>query len=113
MPRMKRRSSLRFRRPKPIGRSCSVVGRFSTVAMSDLLVVAVAVLVSGGPLDGGDDVLVTGAAADRSRDRRTDLSVGGVGIGVEQRAARHQHPWRAEAALERVLLVESLLDRVE
>ena len=33
LPRMKRASSLRFRRPKPIGRSVVALGRFSTVAM--------------------------------------------------------------------------------
>ena len=39
--------------------------------------------------------------------------VGRVGVLVEQGARRHQHPGRAEAALQRVQLVEALLDRVE
>ena len=33
MPRMNRASSLRFSRPKPIGRSVFVLGRFSTTVM--------------------------------------------------------------------------------
>ena len=72
-----------------------------------------ALLVLGGPADGGDDVLVARAAADRTRDRRADLVVGRVGVLVEQCPCRHQHPGRAEAALERVQLVEALLHRIE
>src|SRR3954451_8598048 len=108
---MKRRSSLRFSRPKPIGRSCSVVGRFSTVATSGLLVCPVLVL--GSPLDRGDDVLVARAATDRAGDRGADLMLGRLRVLVEQCACGHEHPRRAEAALQGVLLVEALLDRVE
>src|SRR3954464_11913705 len=108
---MKRRSSLRLRRPNPMGRSWSAVGGFSTVATSRLLVCPI--LVFGSPLDGGDDVLVARTAADRARDRRAYLLVGRLWVLVEQRSRRHRHPGRAEAALERVLLVEPLLDRVE
>src|SRR3954453_1391790 len=108
---MKRRSSLRLRRPNPMGRSCSAVGGFSTVATSCLLVCPV--LVFGSPLDRGDDVLVARTAADRARGPRADLLVGRLWVLVEQRPRRHQHPGRTEAALERVLLMEALLDRVE
>src|SRR5690242_17398754 len=109
---MKRASSLRFRRPKPTGRSWAALGRFSTVvAWSGLLVSAV--LMVGRPADGGDDVLVTGTAADRAGDSRADLLIGWIRIRVEQRTTRHQHPGGAEAALQGVQLVESLLDRVE
>src|SRR4051795_1006935 len=107
---MKRRSSFRFRRPNPIGRSCWVLGRFSTVATSRLLMCPVLL---GRPLDGGDDVLVARAAADRARDRGADLLIGRMWVLVQKRARRHQHPGRAEAALKRVLLVEALLDRIE
>ena len=81
MPRMKRASSLRFRRPKPIGRSSVAV---STVAMLSLLSSR---LVLGGPADRGDDVLVARAAADRAGDRGADLLLGRVGVLVQQRAA--------------------------
>src|SRR3954447_4636422 len=101
---MKRASSLRFSRPKPSGRSGSVVGTCSTVAISDLLVRAVAGGMLGCPADRGDDVLVTGAATDRARDRRAYLVVRRVRVRVEQRAAGHQHPRRTEPALKRVLL---------
>ena len=70
-------------------------------------------LVLGGPLHRGDDVLVARAPADPAGDRGTDLLVGRVRVLVEERAARHQHPRSAEPALERVHLVEALLDRVE
>src|SRR6185437_8611312 len=103
---MKRASSLRFSRPKPIGRSSVWLGRFSMIAMSDLL--PRRRLVLGRPADGGDDVLVSGAAADAARDRGADLLLGGVGVLVQQRPRGHQHARRAEAALERVHLVEAL-----
>src|SRR3954451_20776247 len=96
---MKRGSSLRLRRPKPTGRS-------SAIAMSRLLVLS-------GPADRRDDVLVARAAADAAGDRDADLLLGRVGVLVQQPARGHQHARRAEPALERVLLVEPLLDRVE
>src|SRR5215207_11259777 len=99
---MKRASSLRLRRPKPIGRSVSMA------ATSDLLPFGLS-----GPADCRDDVLVARAAADRARDRGADLLLGRVRVLVQQRARRHQHAGRAEAALERVQLMEALLDRVE
>src|SRR3954468_6788412 len=98
-PRMKRGSSLRFRRPKPTGRS-------SAMAMCRLLVL-------GGPADRRDDVLVARAAADAAGDRGADLLVARVGVRVQQPAARHQHAGGAEAALQGVMLVEALLYRVE
>src|SRR5215203_191500 len=108
---MKRSSSLRLSRPKPIGRWVEGLGRFSTTAMSHLLS-RLAGFVLGGPANRADDVLVTRAAADRSGDRGPDLLLGGVGVLVQEGARGHQHPRRAEAALEGVALVEALLDRV-
>src|SRR5581483_2855634 len=65
------------------------------------------------PLDGLDDVLVTGAAAEVPRDRPADLVLSGIGVVLQQRGARHHHPGRAEAALQAVLLLESLLDGMQ
>src|SRR4051794_19709193 len=112
---MKRASSLRFSRPKPIGRSWLPLGRFSTLATLSCLPSRRPGrrLVLGGPAHGADDVLVPGAAADRAGDSGTDLLLARIGIVVEQGARRHQHPRRAEAALQGVPLVEPLLDRVE
>ncbi len=102
-PRMKRASSLRLRRPKPIGRSwCG--GHAQTSCLRFVL---------GGPAGRGDDVLVARAAADAARDRGADLVLARVGVGVQQRPDGHHHPRRAEAALERVQLVEALLHRVQ
>ena len=67
----------------------------------------------GRPAGRGDDVLVARAAADRAGDRHPDLVLGRVGVVVQQRPRGHQHPGRAEPALERVALVEALLDRVQ
>src|SRR5689334_21339845 len=100
-PRMKRASSLRLRRPKPMGRLVSI-------ATSDLLP-----LLLRGPAGGGDDVLVAGAAADAAGDRGADLVVAGIRVLVEQRSDRQHHPGRAEAALQGVHLVEALLHRVQ
>src|SRR4051795_4652336 len=98
---MNRASSLRLSRPKPIGRSVST-------ATSDLLP-----LLLRCPAGGGDDVLVASAAADAAGDRGADLVFGRVRVLVEQRPDRQHHARRAEAALQRVQLVEPLLDRVE
>src|SRR3954454_21087563 len=98
---MKRASSLRLRRPKPIG-------RWVSIATSDLLP-----LVLCCPAGGGDDVLVARTAADAAGDRGADLVVGGVGVLVQQRPDRQHHARRAEAALKRMQLVEALLDRVQ
>src|SRR5258708_18365636 len=67
----------------------------------------------GGPADGPDDVLVSGAPADLAGYRGADLLVRRVGVVVEQ-PARGQHDARcAETALEAVAAGESLLHRVE
>src|SRR4051794_14259132 len=67
----------------------------------------------GGPADGVDDVLVPGAAADVAGDRPADLLLARVSVLLEQRLRDQHHPRRAEAALEPVLLLEPLLDRVQ
>src|SRR2546429_9009788 len=67
----------------------------------------------GRPLDGLDDVLVTGAAAEVPRDGPPDLVLGGIGVVLEERRRRQHHPRRAETALQAVLLLEALLDGVQ
>src|SRR5690242_6315205 len=114
---MKRASSLRLSRPKPIGRSWVALGRFSwTLAISvhrPERRVGGRGLVLGSPADGRDDVLVARTPADTARDGGPDLGLRRVGVLVQERAGGHQHPGGAEAALQRVVLVEALLDRVE
>ena len=84
---MKRASSLRLRRPKPIGRSVEGLGRFSMRWPCSHLRCRRG-FVLGGPAHRADDVLVAGAAADGARDRGADLVVGRVGVLVEQGARR-------------------------
>src|SRR5215204_6503679 len=96
---MKRGSSLRFRLPKPTGRS-------SAMAMCRLLVL-------GRPADRRNDVLVSRAAADAAGDRGADLLLRRVRVFVEQPPRGHEHARRAEPALQRVLLVEPLLHGIE
>ena len=69
------------------------------------------------PLDGRadrrDDVLVAGAAAEIAGQALADLVVGRERVFPQQVGRRHQHAGRAEAALQRVMLAERLLQRVE
>ena len=62
-------------------------------------------------LHGFDDVPVAGAAADVALQRLLDLVLGRARVLAQQRGRAHQHPRRAVAALERVVLVERLLQR--
>src|SRR5438552_1848575 len=65
-------------------------------------------------VDGLDDVLVAGAAADVALEPAPDLRIGEpVAVRAEELDAGHDHPRRAEAALERVVLPEGLLERME
>src|SRR5262249_41767787 len=68
---------------------------------------------SGGVLDGFDDVDVPGAAAEIPRDRAPDVALARIGIGFQERVARHHHAGGAIAALQAVLLKETLLDGIE
>src|SRR6185295_9723540 len=67
----------------------------------------------GGVLDRVDDVLVAGAAAQIPRDALADLPLGWRRRVVEKRHRRHDHARRAVAALQAVLLPESLLQRMQ
>src|SRR3954451_8209004 len=66
-----------------------------------------------GEGDGVDHELVAGAAAEVAGDSPLDLVARGRGVALEQVERRHQHARRAVAALQRVRLVEGLLERVE
>src|SRR5919197_2057209 len=64
--------------------------------------------------DGLDDVLVAGAAADVALEPAPDLGLGQpVAVRADELGAGHDHPRRAEAALECVALPEGLLERME
>src|SRR5215210_4934587 len=65
-----------------------------------------------GLLDGLDDVLVAGAAAQVALEALPDLLLGGVRVLLQEADGSHDHAWRAIAALEAVCLVEGLLHRV-
>ncbi len=55
----------------------------------------------GGELDGHEDALVAGAAADVAADGLGDLGAGGVGVAVDEGGAGKHHAGDTEAALHR------------
>src|SRR5262245_54492296 len=66
-----------------------------------------------GPQHGLDDVLVAGAAAEIARQGPPDLVLGRVWVlGQECRRGDH-HARRTESALQAVLVLEALLDRMQ
>src|SRR5271166_674844 len=67
----------------------------------------------GRPQHRFDDVLVAGAPAQVPGQRPPYVLLGGVGIAVEQRFGGHHHARRAESALQSVLLLETLLQRMQ
>src|SRR5215467_5991304 len=67
----------------------------------------------GGVLDGLDDVVVTGAAAEIALEPVADLVLRRARIALEKLGGGHDHSRRAEPALQTVLLPERVLDRVE
>src|SRR5438105_7384981 len=67
-------------------------------------------LLARGRLDRLEDVPVARAAADVALDRAGDLVVGGARVLPQERGRAHQHPGRAVAALERVVVGEGLLE---
>ena len=67
---------------------------------------------SGRAPHGPDDVLVSGAPAQVALEPFPDLLVVRMRVGAQQVGRGHDHPRRAVAALERVLGVERLLQRV-
>src|SRR5580765_4351510 len=62
-----------------------------------------------GRLDGGDDVLVAGAAAVVAFDSVADLGLRRIGMRREEVHRGHDHAGGTESALQAVLLPEPLL----
>src|SRR5436190_21036005 len=122
---MKRASSLRFIRPKPMGASVTppVASSSQLAILPGAVSVAMYHLPPGGrcfvrsrPPDRLDDVHVAGAATQASRDRFTNLVVGhlsGVRMLVDEPPAGDHHPRGAEATLQGVHHMEALLNRIE
>src|SRR5271157_3325467 len=102
-PVMRRSSSLR-RRALPNSPACAWVPRSARSFAHSRL---------GGAPYGAHDVLIAGTAAQVAFKTLADLLVAGVRILSEQVGRRHDHPRRAVSALQRVLLVESALERVQ
>src|SRR5437870_9876088 len=75
--------------------------------------VSVAAMSAPHGLDGLDDVLVAGAAAEVALEGPADLLLARRRVVLEQAHRREHHPGCAVAALQRVLLVEGLLHGVE
>src|SRR6266699_6561647 len=67
----------------------------------------------GGGLDGLDDVDVAGTTAEVAFEALADLVFGRVRVLPEQVSGGHDEAGRAVAALQTVLVPESLLDRVQ
>src|SRR3954463_4104270 len=64
--------------------------------------------------DRADDVLVARAAAEVSLQAAPDVLVGELAVALPDQVDRvHDHPWRAEAALQAVVLPEGLLHGVQ
>ena len=64
-----------------------------------------------GAVDGGDDALVSGAAAEVAGQALPDLGVGGAGVLAQQSGDRHDEAGSAEAALKSVTLPKRRLHR--
>src|SRR5262249_37356923 len=62
---------------------------------------------------GRDDALVAGAAAQIAGDRDAHLLLGWVRIVAQELGQGGQHPGRAEAALQAMVVAERLLQRIE
>src|SRR5919109_3208022 len=92
--------------------------RFMRAPMTLVVVCSSTWVVMASPhrrrVDGLDDVLVAGAAAEVALEPAPDLRLGQpVAVRAEKLDAGHDHPRRAEAALERVALPEGLLERMQ
>src|SRR4029078_9352866 len=67
----------------------------------------------GRPLDGLDDVLVSGAPANVPLEGVPDFLLAWVRVALQQRDTGHDHAGRAIPTLQAVHLPEALLDRVQ
>src|SRR5947207_6167253 len=68
---------------------------------------------SGRLLDRLDDVDVASAAAEVAADPLANLHLAGLRVHAQQPGGLHDHPGRAEAALQAVLIPERLLEGME
>jgi hypothetical protein len=68
---------------------------------------------AGGVLNRLHDVLVAGAAAQVAAHACPDLLFRRIGVLLQEPIGAHQHAWRAEAALQAVLLVKAFLNGVQ
>src|SRR5439155_11556647 len=75
--------------------------------------VSVAAMSAPHGLDGLDDVLVAGAAAEVALERAANLGLARRRVLLEKADGREHHARGAVAALQRVLLVEGLLHGME
>ena len=67
----------------------------------------------GGVLDGSDDFVVAGAAAEIAREVEADLVLGRLGVLGQEPFALHDEAGSADTALQRSSFEERLLDRVQ
>src|SRR5574343_195264 len=117
---MKRASSLR-RREAPM--PASAISRASAVCTGAFMLGVSCVCLGSGrglflQLFGGvlhrlDDVLVAGAAAQVAAHAHADFGFARVGVLLQEAVGAHEHAGGAETALQTMLLVEDLLDRVQ
>jgi hypothetical protein len=63
--------------------------------------------------NGLHDGRIAGATADVPGDRLSDLRFGGIWGFLQKRHRGHQEPWCAETALQGVVFMKCLLQRVE
>src|SRR5262249_38284139 len=68
---------------------------------------------AGGRRRWRDDVLVAGAATEISRDRFANLGVRRIGELAQEAGQRHEEARSAESALQPVVLMKGLLERIE
>src|SRR5919201_1563573 len=68
---------------------------------------------SGCGIHGLHDAVIAGASAQHRRQRVPDVLLARPRVRLEEIERRHQHPRRAEPALQAVVLAECLLERME
>src|ERR1039457_6803811 len=115
---MKRLSSTRLRiAPRPpiviSSSDCDTSYLFTRIAWPPCQRSGLGTELLRGPQHRLHDVLVARAAAEVAGKRPAHVFLGRVGVLVEERLGGHHHPRCAEPALEPVLLLEALLQRVQ
>src|SRR5207245_10662744 len=67
----------------------------------------------GGSINGPNDVLVAGTSTEIPHDRVADLDLSGPRIVPQELDCAEDHAWRAEPALQPVVVPECLLNRMQ